>query len=609
MKANRIILVLFIFYIQSLNAQVEKIHFENGNIKEIGEYDSTGKAIGEWKHYHENGQLESIGKYENGEAIGEWKFYYKNGQLERVGKFENKIATGKWTFYFDNGKLKSIGNLENGQVVGEWKFYYKNGQLKMIGKYANVKPAGEWKFYHENGQLSSIGKMENGIVIGDWKHYYENGQLEKIENLKNGKLMYISSYFDVNGTALNQETLQNGNGFVNEYYQGLLINKIEYINGEMKEDTFSILPFWDNAYYLNSFAWGVYEKTNSTTTELNNAIIWVKRAIKLNKDSYNTDTYAALLYKTGFYTLALEMAEESLVLGKKEKLDITATEKLIEKIKEKQDAGSSLSFIGMEYIDAFMLQPKIEEFNGGKRDPDFLYDLSINAIRVNKKDASDYVKAYYKTQKNLMTAKTIDLMYQYIENPLSDEFIFLQKNEVEAEKLYQENSISDKLDLVVLEYAITVNKENQPKTITTQNMVLAVEKTILKFRPQKAFELKNRFGMQISTDTNDHALFEKYTLAYLDKNYKNQSMGFLNDTAWRFFEHSINIESLEKALKWAIESVSKSSNFHNNDTVANLYYKLGDKNNARIYAEIAIKLGKVTGKNTTTTELLFQKLK
>jgi hypothetical protein len=115
--------------------------------------------------------------------------------------------------------------------------------------------------------------------------------------------------------------------------------------------------------------------------------------------------------------------------------------------------------------------------------------------------------------------------------------------------------------------------------------------------------------MQITKETNEHELFEKYTLAYLDKNYKNQTLGFLNDTAWRFFEHSNNIESLEKALKWAIESVSKSSNFHNNDTVANLYYKLGDKNNARIYAEIAIKLGKETGKNTASTEALFEKLK
>jgi hypothetical protein len=276
---------------------------------------------------------------------------------------------------------------------------------------------------------------------------------------------------------------------------------------------------------------------------------------------------------------------------------------------KKQDGESSLSFIGMEFIDAFMLQPKIEEFNGGKRDPDFLYDLAINAIKVNKKDAGVYVKAYYKTQKNLMTAKTIDLMHQFVESPLSDEFIFLQKNENEAEKLYPNNSISEKLDAVVLEYAIQFNNENQPRSITTENIVLSVEKTILRFRPQKAFELKNRFGMQITKETNEHELFEKYTLAYLDKNYKNQTLGFLNDTAWRFFEHSNNIESLEKALKWAIESVSKSSNFHNNDTVANLYYKLGDKNNARIYAEIAIKLGKETGKNTASTEALFEKLK
>jgi hypothetical protein len=95
----------------------------------------------------------------------------------------------------------------------------------------------------------------------------------------------------------------------------------------------------------------------------------------------------------------------------------------------------------------------------------------------------------------------------------------------------------------------------------------------------------------------------------LEKNYKTKDSNFLNETAWYFFEHVENKEALEKALKWAIESVAKSSESYNNDTVANLYYKLGDKNNASIYAEISKKLENQTGNNTSDTSKTEQLVK
>jgi thioredoxin-related protein len=252
---------------------------------------------------------------------------------------------------------------------------------------------------------------------------------------------------------------------------------------------------------------------------------------------------------------------------------------------------------------------QIEKFNTGNRDPGFLYDLAVEALNNNEKDASVYARAYYKTQKNLMTLKTVVLMYLTIDNPLSEEFIFLQKNEVEAENLYQENSISDRLDNVVLEYAIDLLIQNQPNTITIQNSIMAVEKTILKYRPNKVKDLTNYFGMLYSKEQNKYMLFEKYALTYLEKNYKAKNYSFLNEIAWCFFEQVENKNSLKEALKWALESVEQESYSYNNDTVANLYYKLGDNSNARIFAKKAIKLGEENGEDTTETEALLLKLK
>jgi antitoxin component YwqK of YwqJK toxin-antitoxin module len=148
---------------------------DKGN--QIGKLEN-GERTGEWKFYHENGQLESIVKYENG-FMGETKYYDENGQLSLIGKFENEEATGEWKSYYENWQLFDIGKYENGKKTGEWKIYDKNGQLKEIGKFENGKETGEWKYYLENGRLYLIEKYENGEPTEGRKYYDENGNLIK----------------------------------------------------------------------------------------------------------------------------------------------------------------------------------------------------------------------------------------------------------------------------------------------------------------------------------------------------------------------------------------------------------------------------------------------
>ncbi|MGV8946368.1 MAG: thioredoxin family protein [Lutibacter sp.] len=255
------------------------------------------------------------------------------------------------------------------------------------------------------------------------------------------------------------------------------------------------------------------------------------------------------------------------------------------------------------------LYTQIDRFIDGTIDPESLYTVVVGLMSNQDEDANIYARAYYKTQENLLTSNTIGLMYESMDGPESFEFDFLQKNEAEAEKLVPGNYISDKLDYIVLVYAIELNTQNVSETIIIENMVSDVEKTVLKFRPNKAKDIANYFGMVLSEKENDFISFEKYALVYLEVDYKSKKPEILNGAAWHFYEHSENKESLEKALSWAIESVAKESIFSNNDTVANLYHKLGDKNKAITYAEIAINLGREVGEDTSATEALLMKLK
>uniref|UniRef100_A0AAU6WNZ4 Tetratricopeptide repeat protein n=3 Tax=Chryseobacterium TaxID=59732 RepID=A0AAU6WNZ4_9FLAO len=82
----------------------------------------------------------------------------------------------------------------------------------------------------------------------------------------------------------------------------------------------------------------------------------------------------------------------------------------------------------------------------------------------------------------------------------------------------------------------------------------------------------------------------------------------LNSLAWNFFENVTNKASLEKAVAWAQESVKKNENYANTDTLANLYNKVGDKKNAKLWAEKSIALAKKSGEDSADTEKLLKSL-
>ena len=60
-----------------------------------------------------------------------------------------------------------------------------------------------------------------------------------------------------------------------------------------------------------------------------------KKSVKLETNYFNTDTYAALLFKQGKYAKAKGFAETAIRLAKEAKQDAGETEKLLEKINMK----------------------------------------------------------------------------------------------------------------------------------------------------------------------------------------------------------------------------------------------------------------------------------
>ncbi len=81
---------------------------------------------------HPNGEQEVViymkGKGEDAEKVME-KVYYPNGQLEYVGRFENGVEHGVWMYYYDNGTKKYQETWENGMEQGIHLDYSPDGQV------------------------------------------------------------------------------------------------------------------------------------------------------------------------------------------------------------------------------------------------------------------------------------------------------------------------------------------------------------------------------------------------------------------------------------------------------------------------------------------------
>lgn len=340
-------------------------YYPNGQISAVGFTNDKSGLYGEWKDYYEDGTIKEINNYRDHEEDGKKLLYYNNGQLklegqhvkgDRYGKFiwykedgkikeatefkrdpQYVIELAKWKYY-DNGQLKSVELFESDELV-DWKYYYDNGQLKELRQYFKNERAGEWKYYFKSGQLRLLAHYDENKPQGEFKIYHENGQLYKTQIWKyNRKLMEINSCFDAKGYALNIGTLTKGTGTVKEYNaSGDLINNLEYLDGSPIKNDKSIDDVWLNSEELNSLAWQAYEIENNKE-RLSFAIKWIEQSIKLDENYYNTDTYAALLYKIGKYKQALPVANKAISIAKKINRQPNATEDLIKKINQKLNA-------------------------------------------------------------------------------------------------------------------------------------------------------------------------------------------------------------------------------------------------------------------------------
>lgn len=106
--------------------------------------------------------------------------------------------------------------------------------------------------------------------------------------------------------------------------------------GEWKQlapamDEFIAKKGFENANYINSISWNMYEKCDDKAL-LKKACGWMKGVVGAEATYANLDTYAALLYKSGNKKEAGDWATKAIAAGKKSGDETKTTEELLKKI-------------------------------------------------------------------------------------------------------------------------------------------------------------------------------------------------------------------------------------------------------------------------------------
>ena len=252
------------------------------------------------------------------------------------------------------------------------------------------------------------------------------------------------------------------------------------------------------------------------------------------------------------------------------------------------------------------IENKISKFSAGESNPEFLIDLIKNTYNTDFSFAKKVSERYFLNKKpSELTKEDVGLLLYFTKSAEDANFLYITKNRADIVKFVPENVISDfekQMKLTtVFKNAIDENSQKIDENLLNTELVKILgEKDGLllssKIRADFYFRNKNYEGYQ-------KAAIEYY------KDAENYDVVELSDAAWNFFLYVENKDALQHAANWCLTAVKKQEEASTTDTLARIYYKIGDLKNAKLWAEKSIAIAKTKNAEYTSTQELLNKIK
>ncbi|SDQ67372.1 Thioredoxin [Chryseobacterium soldanellicola] len=244
-----------------------------------------------------------------------------------------------------------------------------------------------------------------------------------------------------------------------------------------------------------------------------------------------------------------------------------------------------------------------QKFEDGEKDPEFLKNLAGLTLYSDPTFAGRVMERYFKSKPSL-DQEDIQMLLTGTQSTESPSYQIFKDRKAEIIKIFPEDKY-EKFDKNIKLNSIAKKAYNADTKTWDDNYFLTETQKFLS--KDEAEKILKRAKSSRALKNKDIATYEKLSLD-LNKDTSAATSEELNSLAWNFFENVNTKSSLETAVKWAQESVKKDQNYANTDTLANLYNKIGDKKNAKMWAEKSIELAKATGQDSSDTEKLLKSL-
>ena len=248
-----------------------------------------------------------------------------------------------------------------------------------------------------------------------------------------------------------------------------------------------------------------------------------------------------------------------------------------------------------------------KKFEAGNKDPEFLKSV-IKIFAFSDADLATKAAAkLYEVKKNEPLSQE-DFSYLFSltkdsNSPLFPEFI---SRKAELLKMMPEENYNKTLTNLKNNSLFNNSYDKATKTFDDKKYVAEAKKSMTEDQA-KVMLLKSK--IKVAGMNKDKEQYQKLSMEYYkDGTSADFNSNELNSIAWNFFENATEKSTLDKAILWAKQSVKLKEGYANSDTVANLYFKIGDKANAKIWATKAIELAKKEGEEYAETQALLDKV-
>lgn len=233
----------------------------------LNRIDNKGQKQGYWKKFNQN-HLVYEGHFKNNIPIGEFKYYHQNGNLKSISVFINGPLKVKTTLFHDNGKKSAEGLFLNQIKDSIWNYYSESGILIKTESYNKGEKHGTWKTYSaKTGILLEEINYDQNLLSGVFKEYYVNGDIQTVIHYINGKRNGITeSYFadsilSISGIYHNDFKIGTWKYFD---YNGILRKEITFNRSEPQE-IFLVLYNGSSAQPVSQKSIAYFQKTGNKT--------------------------------------------------------------------------------------------------------------------------------------------------------------------------------------------------------------------------------------------------------------------------------------------------------------------------------------------------------